>query len=219
MINNEQRIGYRRGRAKLVGMHKTLPISFIVVLIGIALYSAGSAGMTPASVSVRGYTRSDGTYVRPYSRRPPGSVARDKPYVTQKNIGFLLIIGGVLIAWRTGYRYRNASDDELLPHVVVNISPPSPVRVPDKCAKSRKTWSCLDCERPIFPSDTYYYREYWTDSYPERERYCKSCSDSRKEQHIALEHELIQYRDEVHRLREAQYEEYFGPIRSKVVSD
>ena len=219
MNNNEQRVGYRRGRAKLAGMYKTLPISILVVLIGITLHSAGSAGMTPASVSVRGYTRSDGTYVRPYSRRPPGSMVRDKPYERQKTIGFLLIVGGVLVAWRTGYRYRNATDNELLPSFVVDFSPPSTVRVPDKSAKSRKTWSCLDCERPISPGDTYFYREYWIDRYPERERFCKVCRDARVEQHLALEQELIRYREEVHRLKEAQYEEYFGSFKSSQASD
>jgi hypothetical protein len=35
--------------------------------------------LTPNSVTVRGYNRSDGSYVSSYTRRPPGAVYKDKP--------------------------------------------------------------------------------------------------------------------------------------------
>ena len=48
--------------------------------------------LTPHSVSVRGYYRSDGTYVNSYNRRPPGSVKHDKPYETIRFITLLIML-------------------------------------------------------------------------------------------------------------------------------
>ena len=38
------------------------------------------ANLTPYSVHVEGYYRSDGTFVHPHNRRPPGSVDHDLPF-------------------------------------------------------------------------------------------------------------------------------------------
>src|SRR5207244_11684200 len=43
-------------------------------------YREAGRHLIPASVSVSGYSRRDGTYVRPYHRRPPGGVSHDAPY-------------------------------------------------------------------------------------------------------------------------------------------
>jgi len=53
--------------------------------------------LTPYSVNVSGYYRSDGTYVRPHNRRPPGSVKHDAPYES-KRIGLTLLFIICLIA-------------------------------------------------------------------------------------------------------------------------
>jgi hypothetical protein len=54
--------------------------------------------LTPYSVSVRGYYRSDGTYVGPHSRRPPGSVEHDAPYERKRMymgiLFFVCLVGG-----------------------------------------------------------------------------------------------------------------------------
>jgi hypothetical protein len=42
-------------------------------------YLNASKGLTKYSVNVSGYHRSDGTYVRPYKRRPAGGVKNDRP--------------------------------------------------------------------------------------------------------------------------------------------
>ena len=62
-------------------------ISLLLPLVGLAIflpslraYLEAGRHLTPASVSVSGYFRRDGTYVRPYYRRPPGGVAHDAPY-------------------------------------------------------------------------------------------------------------------------------------------
>jgi hypothetical protein len=36
--------------------------------------------LTPYSVTVNGYSRTDGTIIKSYKRRPPGSVSHDKPF-------------------------------------------------------------------------------------------------------------------------------------------
>jgi len=64
-----------------------LALGIALPLLGLALfwycleeYREAGRHLTPASVSVSGYYRRDGTYVRPYHRRPPGGVAHDAPY-------------------------------------------------------------------------------------------------------------------------------------------
>jgi hypothetical protein len=54
--------------------------------------------MTPKSVHVSGYTRKDGTHVRAYNRRPPGSVAHDEPYEMLIQFLSVGIIAGIILA-------------------------------------------------------------------------------------------------------------------------
>jgi hypothetical protein len=63
--------------------------------------------LTPFSVSVSGYYRQDGRYISPHSRRPPGSVKHDEPYIRKSDRLFsgmtalailsLCSIGGLVI--------------------------------------------------------------------------------------------------------------------------
>ncbi len=60
-------------------------------------YRYAGTNLTPYSVTVRDYTRSDGTYVRSHSRRPPGGVAHDAPYERKRffmSILFLFCLAG-----------------------------------------------------------------------------------------------------------------------------
>ena len=73
-------------------------------LLGVAMFwssldSYRDAGrhLTPASVSVSGYYRRDGTYVRPYHRRPPCGVAHDAPYERKRSLCEAgMFLGGAL---------------------------------------------------------------------------------------------------------------------------
>lgn len=61
-------------------------------------YEEAKTYLTPASVSVSGYTRQDGTYVNPYNRRPPGGAMHDRPY--ENEIFFykmIMVVGGGLV--------------------------------------------------------------------------------------------------------------------------
>jgi len=78
-------------------------ISIIIFSSSLYFYVYTENNLSPYSVNVRGYYRSDGTYVSPHSRRPPGSVKKDQPYELIR--GFLIILlissGGAII----GYLY------------------------------------------------------------------------------------------------------------------
>ena len=81
-----------------------------MMLLGVALWIGGCGGfvlarneMTPASVSVSGYTRRDGTHVSGYNRRPPGSVSKDRPYqigscfaAVVSVVGMAILVGNCL---------------------------------------------------------------------------------------------------------------------------
>lgn len=74
------------------------PLAFVGGIASCESYIEAGTHLTKASVSVRGYYRKDGTYVRPYNRRPPGGAQHDKPYESERTfMGFLFfccLIGG-----------------------------------------------------------------------------------------------------------------------------
>jgi hypothetical protein len=84
--------------------HVVLNFAFVVVgaLIffpSLSAYEEAESHLTPKSVSVSGYYRRDGTYVRPYKRRPPGGAIHDAPYEREMSRYFFLMIIGGLIAF------------------------------------------------------------------------------------------------------------------------
>jgi hypothetical protein len=70
-----------------------LPLCIYGSISSCSSYIEAGTHLTPYSVSVRGYYRNDGTYVRAYSRRPPGSVSHDAPYEDKSSLmGFLFAL-------------------------------------------------------------------------------------------------------------------------------
>jgi|GEM_PF-5428422 len=67
------------------------------------LYLDAGEHLTPYSVSVSGYYRSDGTHVNSYSRRPPGGAKHDAPYETVRSITFFFMAGSVISLFYYGY--------------------------------------------------------------------------------------------------------------------
>lgn len=53
--------------------------------------------LTPYSVSVSGYYRKDGSYVRPHKRRPPGSVEKDAPWKRERFLMGTLFLGSIAL--------------------------------------------------------------------------------------------------------------------------
>lgn len=76
-----------------------LPLCFFGGIKSCSEYKEAGQQLTPYSVDVQGYYRSDGTYVRPHSRRPPGGVAHDAPYKKKRFYMSILFVvscvGGV----------------------------------------------------------------------------------------------------------------------------
>lgn len=86
----------RRKRLLILLLAVAVPL-FGAVLVWFCLDNYIEAGrhLTPYSVRVRGYYRRDGTYVAPYHRRPPGSVAHDAPYEQTRSLCQLGMFFGV----------------------------------------------------------------------------------------------------------------------------
>lgn len=69
------------------------PIALFGSISSCESYIEAGTYLTEASVSVRGYYRKDGTYVKPYNRRPPGGAIHDKPYESRRTLmGFLFFV-------------------------------------------------------------------------------------------------------------------------------
>lgn len=78
---------------RLLKIVAPIVIGIVVFLTSLFFYIDAGQYLTPASVSVRGYYRQDGTYVMPYTRRPPGGVQHDAPYENTRSFTLLLMFG------------------------------------------------------------------------------------------------------------------------------
>ena len=127
--------------------------------------------LTPYSVSVAGYTRSDGSTVESYSRRPPGSVVHDSPFVWIRNILVLLDILFAVRIIRTFWIIRR-HDHVALFIQSINWKYEFPIK-PDielKYTASTVRQLCSACTTPIDPGNAYYYFKHDPASI-----YCESC--------------------------------------------
>ena len=110
-----------------------VPIWGALFWLCLSAFCQASANLTPYSVSVRGYYRSDGTYVSPHSRRPPGSVAHDAPYESTRSLcllGMVACIGLVAIPlWLLVQRTRDGVESESLKALATSVLDESPVSV------------------------------------------------------------------------------------------
>lgn len=74
------------------------PIALLGGISSCETYIEAGTHLTKASVSVRGYYRKDGTYIRSYHRRPPGGVIHDEPYESKRSmmefLFFISLVGG-----------------------------------------------------------------------------------------------------------------------------
>ncbi len=161
------------GRAWLAGLFTWFPAGLLGDTVGIGTFAYAQWNLTPYSVSVRGYHRSDGTYVRAHRRRPPGSVEHDEPYEFLRIFSVLLFLAGTTVAGIPIYRIAQKSDWDLLPKLVYESNLPDKPReicVPHKSAKARSAWLCARCRTLISPCDSYYYYgDRW------RTRFCPQC--------------------------------------------
>lgn len=82
-----------------------LPLCILGNIKSCSSYNEAGKHLTPYSVSVSGYYRSDGVYVSSYNRRPPGSVKHDEPYESKRTYMSVLFIvcliggGGSILAY------------------------------------------------------------------------------------------------------------------------
>lgn len=92
-------LAYWVGRMRLAGMTRLL-IGCGLVALGASLVRDGLDHMTPRSVYVHGYTRSDDIHVHSYVRRPPGGAGHDRPYEREISTGRPSeFIGMCLVGW------------------------------------------------------------------------------------------------------------------------
>jgi hypothetical protein len=86
-----------RGR-KIRIVLSTLLVGSAIFLGSCSLYLDNKSNLTPSSVSVRGYTRRDGSHVSPHSRRPPGGAIHDRPSEQWMTVWGLLSLAGIALA-------------------------------------------------------------------------------------------------------------------------
>jgi hypothetical protein len=150
-----------------------------LVVGGLLLWMFGCAGVTPASVSVSGYYRSDGTYVDSYNRRPPGSVAHDSPFETAEWLGFFFVCSGVyvLVTKESAHDgstiyYRDSRSRAAQTSDEIELVP-----VPTNRGIAEADWRCEGCNRPFGHGTPYWFNDASLPSSIETSWYCPPCRD------------------------------------------
>ena len=192
-------------------------IAVLIVVLSTVGFAASRLEITPASVSVSGYTRANGTRVSSYSRRPAGSVAHDAPFETLDTICFLADAAGAI--WLIVLIYRAAKTDHVLlflKGVSLHDSYPQrplDVEVPYASAKARKPWACERCSGGIRPGSVYYFvptRERYS-----RRHYCAACRNDLAKMHAEYGSNLRNFLVEHDRIKALRIAEFQVAYRKK----
>jgi hypothetical protein len=209
---------YYRARVRLARAWPRLPVGLLILVLGLWGVVFAQGNITPSSVSVSGYYRSNGSYVRPYHRRPPGSVRHDQPYEMLWWVALLSSGGGGYLLYTSSRRLFFDDPETLLPPLPYKAPPrpPRSVVVPRIAVRAKRQWACRECGRPINRG-----QQYWTDeSGGHRSRgraTCGACSvalsdeeRTRTRRRSEYEEALNRYRDEqTERMRE-HFRNHFG---------
>jgi hypothetical protein len=165
-------------KARLSGLHSRFIAGLVMAILGVGVMIVARGNITPASVFVRAYTRSDGTSVSAYSRRPRGAAQRHRPYETAYTLGLGLLVGGLYLGFRPLRLFLKARPEVLLPPLLdVPTLPEPPLRPvnPTVSARARRPWKCHRCGEQMSSEMSYFFPK------PRRKqrsrtRYCQQCA-------------------------------------------
>jgi len=161
---------YRFSKSKV---YIILPICVVIILVSLYFYIEAGQHLTPYSVHVRGYYRSDGTYVSSYQRRPPGGVTHDKPYKSTRSLCTIVFILSVCVGGSSIYLFVKDKNVEIIEnfrkeiYLKVKEELNFQINLPDKpknlinrriskYPNIYKTYRCLICKRPIEYGEFHY---------------------------------------------------------------
>lgn len=160
-----------------IGLEKFL-ISALLTILGFSLLIYSSLEMTPRSISVSGYTRSDGSYVRGYSRRPSGGAQHDAPFeVMSMFFGALTLFSGfyfgikvkeyLMFDVESDFR-RNFKFSYDYPEMKIYLKD-----IPNIKIVPKKNWNCNSCNKAILAGTEYFY--YNNESQSNHSHICNNC--------------------------------------------
>ena len=98
-------------RRSVFTARKSIFVATILIILSFGGCRYAANNITPHSVDVSGYTRSDGMDISSHHRRPPGSTSRDAPYETLAFLSFLIFAGSALVIWYSAYRLRELKNE------------------------------------------------------------------------------------------------------------
>jgi hypothetical protein len=219
---------YRFSKSKV---YIILPICFVICLASLYFFIDAGQNLTPYSVHVRGYNRSDGTYVSSYQRRPPGGVAHDEPYESTRALCTIIIILSSSIGVFSIYLFVKDKDVEIIGNLRKEIYSKIKeelnfqINLPDKPENlinrriSRypniyKTYYCFICKKPIGYGEFHY-----SDLKQKNpKKLCLNClSNYLPTQQLHRFNEYLdKFTEERHRLHEIYKEKYKKYTKSKI---
>jgi len=201
-------------KIKKIGLGKLLS-PFLGLLVCFFFVFSSARHLTPYSVSVSGYTRSDGTYVRGYNRRPPGGARHDSPYEIVIKFS---VIGGIILSIY-GYdlikKFHNMDViSEFKKEIKYNDDYPQKnfyfLDIPMKSSVPKKNWKCQLCHESIQAGSQYFY--YAKERSSIRSRFCANCVKKMISDNLhnkEKEKIFLARCREVDKLRETQFREEF----------
>jgi hypothetical protein len=167
-----------------VGMGRIL-LSFIGIFLCGYIFYISFVEITPSSVHVSGYTRSDGTVVNSYNRRPPNSVLHDIPFQTLSIIsGIGTIACGIYFIKLIILCKNKEAIDYFIEEIKWNEDYPQKnykeIKIPNMSTIPRKDWRCNKCNGNIYSGTKYFY--YKNEGTSFRSHYCEKCIEILKEE-------------------------------------
>lgn len=173
-----------------------LPVLFILI----ALWFWAGEQLTPRSVHVSGYTRSDGTEVSSYNRRPPGGAQHDASYEMLQYVTIVLFVGIIVyliksISAFNKLNFRQELEKEINFSIVLPATPHERrIKLPAYSKTPRIEWVCSECFWIIKPNSKYYSFVENPKRYSDKVM-CESCYQLKTKEYKLYEIEKEEYEE------------------------
>ena len=216
MDRNKRSLIHTLIKFKLGGIFTRIPLCILLIIFCFLLFLYSNGNLTPFSISVSSYYRTDWTFVNSYNRRPPGSVKHDNPFLILSILSIIGIFIGFILIIYIIIKYIRSTDYDLLPELYYSSklpNKPNNVNMPNHHEKVIRKCRCSICNEYIY--DKYWY--FWSQKrYYNKSHICTSCRDmliSKKKEYKRL---LKEYSKELNVILEERrlkfalhYERYY----------
>ena len=166
-------------KLKQIGITKFV-LTYFGLLMCIVLFIFGSTQLTTKSEYVSGYTRSNGTHVNSYYRRPSGGAIHDAPY---ESLSLASGIGSFVLGIIGFSLFKSFKEFNVEEHFKKNLkyidelpkNDYTEINVPTISIKPKKDWICSRYKKVILAGTLYYC--FNNESQSNHRHVCEKCTN------------------------------------------